>query len=74
MKAIEIISVPVTDQDKTKEFYQDLGFKLLAEAPFENGQKWVQLGFPGHDTSITLVTWFAGMPSGSVHDFVIKTD
>jgi catechol 2,3-dioxygenase-like lactoylglutathione lyase family enzyme len=74
MKTIEIISIPVTDQEKSKEFYQNLGFELLVEAPFENGHKWVQLGFPGHDTSITLVTWFQGMPPGSVHGFVIKTD
>jgi catechol 2,3-dioxygenase-like lactoylglutathione lyase family enzyme len=74
MKAIEIISIPVTDQQRSKEFYVKLGFTILAEAPFGDGQNWVQLGFNGHDTSITLVTWFPGMPPGSVHGFVIKTN
>jgi len=74
MKSIEIISIPVTDQERSKQFYENLGFTLIAEAPFGNGDKWVQLGFPGHDASITLVTWFPGMPAGSMHGFVIKTD
>ena len=73
MKAIEIISIPVSDQQRSKEFYVKLGFTILIEAPFGNGQNWVQLGFNGHDTSITLVTWFRNMPAGSVNGFVIKT-
>ena len=74
MKTIEIISIPVTNQEKSKQFYEDLGFALIAEAPFGNGQTWIQLGFPGHDASITLVTWFPNMPPGCQQGFVIKTD
>jgi catechol 2,3-dioxygenase-like lactoylglutathione lyase family enzyme len=73
MKAIEIISIPVTDQDKAKEFYVKLGFQVLMEAPYGEG-KWIQLGFPGQDACITLVTWFPNMPAGSMRGFVIKTD
>lgn len=74
MKAIEIISIPVTNQTKAKEFYQQLGFKVITEAPFGPNQQWVQLGFPGSAVSITLVTWFPEMIAGSVRGFVIKTD
>ncbi|BAU53363.1 VOC family protein [Mucilaginibacter gotjawali] len=74
MKSIEIISIPVTDQQRSKEFYVKLGFTILAETPTGDGQTWVQLGFNGHDTSVTLVTWFPQMPPGSIHGFVIKTD
>lgn len=73
MKTIEIISIPVTEQERSKEFYQKLGFSVLIEAPFGNGQQWVQLGLPGDGPSITLVTWFPNMPPGSVNGFVIKT-
>jgi hypothetical protein len=59
MKAIEIISIPVTDQERSKEFYKRLGFNVLIEAPFEKDSKWVQMGLPGDGPSITLVTWFA---------------
>jgi predicted enzyme related to lactoylglutathione lyase len=75
MKAISIISIPVTDQEAAKQFYLKLGFNLLVEAPFDKGQKWVQLALPGQETvSITLVTWFDNMPAGSINGFVITID
>ncbi len=74
MKAIEVISIPVTDQTRAKEFYQKLGFEILVDAPFGPGQQWVQLGFPGSAVSITLVNWFPEMPAGGTRGFVIKTD
>ncbi|ASU35584.1 VOC family protein [Mucilaginibacter xinganensis] len=74
MKAIEIISIPVTDQARAKAFYKKLGFEVIVEAPFGNGQQWVQMGFPGQDTSITLVNWFPEMPAGCVQGFIIKTE
>ncbi|MXV13759.1 VOC family protein [Hufsiella ginkgonis] len=74
MKAIEIISIPVTDQQKAKQFYVDLGFTVLVEAPFEGDKQWIQLGFPGSDLSITLVTWFENMSPGCINGLVIKTD
>lgn len=74
MKTIEIISIPVTDQEKAKEFYQKLGFEIIAEAPFGPNQKWVQLGLPGEKATIALVTWFDKMQPGCMHGFVIQTD
>lgn len=75
MKAIEVISVPVTDQEKAKEFYTGkMGFSVIVEAPFGNNQKWVQLGMPGNEVSITLVNWFPKMPAGSMQGLVVKTE
>jgi catechol 2,3-dioxygenase-like lactoylglutathione lyase family enzyme len=75
MKAITIISIPVTDQQAAKQFYLDLGFKLLVEGPFGPGQNWVQMGLPGQEiTSITLTTWFPEMVPGSIRGYVIKVD
>ncbi|MEZ2338695.1 VOC family protein [Mucilaginibacter sp. RCC_168] len=74
MKAIEVISIPVTDQTRAKEFYQKLGFEILVDAPFAPDQQWVQLGFPGSPVSITLVTRFPEMIPGCIRGFVIKTD
>lgn len=74
MKSFEIISIPVTDQARAKEFYLKLGFEVIIEAPFERDKKWIQLGFPGSPVSITLVTWFDNMPAGCINGLVIKTD
>lgn len=74
MKAIDIISIPVTDQEAAKQFYLTLGFKLLAETPMEK-YRWVQLALPGQESvSITLVTWFPKMKPGCIRGLVIKTD
>jgi catechol 2,3-dioxygenase-like lactoylglutathione lyase family enzyme len=74
MKSIEIISIPVTDQQRAKEFYIALGFEVLVEAPFEGDKKWVQMALPGSTApGITLVTWFDNMPAGCINGLVIKT-
>ncbi|MXV49906.1 glyoxalase [Pedobacter sp. HMF7647] len=74
MKSIEIISIPVSDQQAAKEFYQKIGFNLIVEAPIGDGNNWVQLGLPDQKTSITLVNWFSQMPAGSMHGLVLKSD
>jgi predicted enzyme related to lactoylglutathione lyase len=74
MKAISIISIPVTNQEVAKQFYRKLGFNLPVEAPFETS-KWVQLALPGQEAvSITLVNWFAELKAGSIQGFVIHVD
>jgi catechol 2,3-dioxygenase-like lactoylglutathione lyase family enzyme len=73
MKSIEIISIPVTDQQRAKQFYQHLGFEVAVEAPYKDGAKWIQMKFPGGGVSITLVTWFDNMPAGCIDGLVIKT-
>ena len=54
MKTVEIIMIPVSDQQKAKEFYIKLGFQLIMEAPMEHGESWIQLGLPGTNTTISL--------------------
>jgi predicted enzyme related to lactoylglutathione lyase len=73
MEAIEVISIPVSDQQIAKEFYLKIGFEIITEADMGNGAKWVQLGLPGQYTTITLVNWFPQMTPGSMQGLVIKT-
>lgn len=74
MKAISIISIPVTDQEAAKQFYLKLGFNVLVEAPFETN-KWIQLALPAQEAvSITLVTWFPELKPGSIRGYVIQVD
>jgi catechol 2,3-dioxygenase-like lactoylglutathione lyase family enzyme len=72
---IDIVSVPVSDQDRAKAFYCDkLGFAELSDTLMGNGTRWVQLAPPGATTSVTLVTWFDSMPAGSLKGLVLNTD
>src|SRR5580700_4704867 len=70
---IEVVSVPVTDQDAAKSFYVDkLGFSVEIDNAFAGGSmRWVMLRPPGGGTAITLVTWFETMPAGSQRGTVL---
>jgi len=71
--SFEIVSVPVSDAQRAKAFYQDvLGFKLVRESPMGPGQTWIQLVPPGCETTIALVTWFDAMPPGSLQGVMLN--
>ena len=74
MTSIEIVSIPVTDQQASKDFYIKIGFQLIIEADMGNGSTWVQLGLPDQGTSITLVNWFKQMSAGSMQGLVLKSE
>jgi predicted enzyme related to lactoylglutathione lyase len=65
MKSVEIIMIPVSDQQQAKEFYLKLGLQVLAEAPSHHGQTWLQMGFPNQTTSISLANF---------HGIIFETD
>ena len=54
MRALEIIMVPVKDQQKAKAFYLKLGLQVMVEAPAAHGETWIQMGLPDGNTSISL--------------------
>ena len=54
MKSVEIIMLPVKDQQKAKEFYLKLGFQVLVEAAGAHGDMWIQMGLPNSNTTISL--------------------
>jgi len=71
---IDIISIPVSDQQKAKDFYTNvLGFEVLRDNPMNKEQRWIELTPPHGETSITLVTWFDQMPAGCMQGMVLKT-
>jgi catechol 2,3-dioxygenase-like lactoylglutathione lyase family enzyme len=74
VKSLDVISIPVSDQQKAMAFYALLGFELLADNKMENNLRWLLMGFKGSLTTITLVTWFKLMPPASLQGLVISTD
>ena len=72
---VQVVSVPVSDQERAKTFYADvLGFELRADEPFDPGMRWVEVAPKGATTSLALVTWFESMPPGSLQGLVVATD
>jgi catechol 2,3-dioxygenase-like lactoylglutathione lyase family enzyme len=71
---LQLISLPVADQDRSRDFYVHvLGFDLVRDNPMGD-QRWVEVAPKGGQTSITLVTWFPTMLPGSAKGLVLETD
>ncbi len=68
---INIVSIPVRDQERAKAFYLAIGFDLVTEQPMGPDRKWVQLAPKGGGVHITLVHWFDQMPPGSQQGLVV---
>ena len=74
IKDVQVVSVPVTDQDRAKDFYVGaLGFQLRADTPFGDGMRWVEVVPESSTTSLSLVTWFETMVPGSLQGLVVAT-
>jgi catechol 2,3-dioxygenase-like lactoylglutathione lyase family enzyme len=72
---IGIISLPVEDQQRAKNFFCDkLGFEVVRDNDFMgDNQRWIELRPKGAETSIVLTTWL-DMPAGSLKGTVILVD
>ncbi|MCI0398691.1 MAG: VOC family protein [Chloroflexi bacterium] len=74
---IEVLSIPVKDQQVAKSFYTNvLGGKVVEDMPFspEGDTRWIRLELPGVETTLTLVTWFPQMPPGCLQGIVLTTN
>jgi catechol 2,3-dioxygenase-like lactoylglutathione lyase family enzyme len=49
---LEVLVIPVSDVDQAKQFYADLGWRLDADFPFDNGFRVVQFTPPGSGCSV----------------------
>jgi catechol 2,3-dioxygenase-like lactoylglutathione lyase family enzyme len=72
--SFEILSVPVTDPEASKRFYQHvLGFDLIRQEAMGPDMQWIQLAPPGCATTIALVTWFDTMKPGGLQGVMINS-
>lgn len=52
---ISQVSIPVGDQDRALEFYsKKLGWTVTTDAPFGEGQRWIEVEIPGAETRVVL--------------------
>jgi len=63
---IELVSVPVTDVDRAKEFYVKAGFNADFDETVHEGLRFVQLTPPGSACSICIGTGLTSMRPGSM--------
>lgn len=57
IKKINFMGIPVQNQERALEFYtKKLGFEILADRPYQERQRWIELKIPGADTGLILYT------------------
>jgi catechol 2,3-dioxygenase-like lactoylglutathione lyase family enzyme len=57
IKAMKFVAVPTRDQQRALEFYTEkLGFRVITDQPFDDAQRWIELGVGRSGTGITLFT------------------
>jgi catechol 2,3-dioxygenase-like lactoylglutathione lyase family enzyme len=71
---LEVISVPVSDVDRAKEFYMRLGWRL--DADFDNGKdsRVIQFTPPGSSCSVVFGRNVAASAPGSLQGLLIVSD
>ena len=58
------VAVPVSDQDRTKQLLETLGFETRMDAELQPDFRWVELGLPDAETTVSLVRTAPGLPTG----------
>ena len=72
---LEAVVIPVTDVDRAKAFYSQLGWRLDADFPFDNGFRVVQLTPPGSGCSVQFGTNITSAAPGSAQGlYLIVSD
>lgn len=62
---LEVVVIPVADPDRSKQFYESLGWRADADFAFDNGFRVVQFTPPGSGCSIQFGTKITSAAPGS---------
>jgi predicted enzyme related to lactoylglutathione lyase len=54
IQAIGLVMVPTSDQDRSIEFYEGIGFEKRTDIPFGGGMRWVEVYPPEGATGLAL--------------------
>jgi catechol 2,3-dioxygenase-like lactoylglutathione lyase family enzyme len=61
---LSTVAIPVSDQDRSKGLFEDLGFEARMDTELSAGFRWIELTPPGAATSIALVATGSELPTG----------
>ena len=72
---LEVVVIPVADVERSKAFYSDLGWRLDADFPFDNGFRVVQFTPPGSPCSVQFGSKMTTATPGSAHgNYLVVSD
>jgi hypothetical protein len=71
---IRTVAVPVADQDRSVEVFEQLGFVVSMDAELQPGFRWIELSLPGGAPSLAVVTTGPELPTGIDTGIRLTTD
>ena len=71
---IQLVVIPVSDQDRSAAFYELLGFERRNDIPWGDGYRWVEVYPPNSSTGIVLVPPGPGETTGVRTGMILNTD
>jgi catechol 2,3-dioxygenase-like lactoylglutathione lyase family enzyme len=71
---LEVVTVPVTDVDRAKDFYQNLGWRLDADITAGDAFRVVQLTPPHSACSVAFGQGVTTGEPGSIHRLILAVD
>jgi predicted enzyme related to lactoylglutathione lyase len=76
IKKLANVIIPVADQDLALQFYTEaLGLEKRVDAPFGDGNRWIEVAPPGADTPIAICPPGPGLtPGGKDTGISLQTD
>ena len=75
IRGVKFVSIPVADQERALRFYTEvLGFHLLTDQPFNDKQRWIELGIPGADTRVVLFQFGDRLQPGGMLNIALWAD
>jgi hypothetical protein len=61
---VRSVAVPVTDQDRSRAVFEELGFTVSMDAELRPGFRWIEMTLPDGEASLALVTTGPELPTG----------
>jgi catechol 2,3-dioxygenase-like lactoylglutathione lyase family enzyme len=74
IREIGLVIIPSTDQDRSIEFYEALGFEKRTDIGFGDAYRWVEVYPPDGTTGIALAPPREGDPTGVQTGISLTTD
>ncbi len=74
IREINLVVIPSTDQDRSIEFYESLGFEKRSDIPFGGEYRWVEVYPPSGTTGIALAPPRPGDPTAVQTGISLTTD
>jgi catechol 2,3-dioxygenase-like lactoylglutathione lyase family enzyme len=71
---IQLVVVPVSDQERSVAFYEGLGFERRNDIPWGDGHRWVEVYPPNGSTGLALVPPEPGETTGVQTGIILNTD